>query len=59
MRVKLIENKSDDPMNVNCYGGTSVMLLPGQSAKDLDVSNIDEVVSRAKITYDLTEVMDR
>jgi hypothetical protein len=56
MRVSNLKNTSGGDVNVQLVNGATVVLPPGTGLKDTDVSNIESLRGKVKVTQDLTEV---
>lgn len=58
MRVKRIENISNEVVNLKHKNGAETTLPPGQTLRDIDITNLSEVQGQVKATHDLTEVSE-
>lgn len=58
MRVKRIENISNEDVNINHKNGAKTVLPPGGVLHDIDITNLSEVQGRVKAKHDLTEVVE-
>ena len=58
MRLKKIENNSNEDVELKHKNGAKTTLPPGTELKDIDIVNISEVKGKTKTIVDLTEVKD-
>lgn len=58
MRVKKIENTSNEPVRLNLGKGLNLTLEPGASFSNIRVENLDQVKEKVKVTSDLGEIND-
>jgi len=56
MRVKKIENISNEVVKLEHKNGAKTTLPPGRILNNIEVTNLDEVQGQVKVVHDLTEV---
>ena len=56
MRLRKLENISNEDVELQHKNGAKTTLPPGVELKDIDIVNLSEVKGRTKTTIDLTEV---
>jgi len=58
MRVKQIENISQENVQLNLGSGIKLTLEPGASFKNIRVENLDKIKNKVKVTSDLGEICE-
>jgi len=56
MRIRELENNSNEDVELKHKNGTRTTLPPGTKLKNVDIVNLSEIGGRVKIKFDLTEV---
>lgn len=56
MRVKTIKNRSNEDVQLDVGNGSMLTLSPGDSFKNIQVENLDQIKSRVDVTSDLGEI---
>lgn len=56
MRIKKLENISNEAVSLKHKNGAETTLPPGQTLRDIDITNLSEVQGQVKATHDLAEV---
>jgi hypothetical protein len=58
MKIRKLENISDSVVNLKHKNGAETTLPPGQTLRDIDITNLSEVQGQVKAIHDLTEVSE-
>lgn len=58
MKLKTIENNSNEDIELKHKNGAKTILPPGAELRNIDIVNLDEVKGGTKTTIDLTEVTE-
>ena len=58
MRLSKVENVSNGNVTIKQPSGAEFMLTPGNSVKNVTISNLHEVSAQVKVTHNLTEVTE-
>jgi len=58
MRIKQIENISQEDVQLNLGNGSTLTLQPGASFNNVKVENLDQIKEKVKVTSDLGEIRE-
>ena len=58
MKFSKVENTSNRNVTIKQASGAEFMLTPGNSVKNVSMSNLHEVSGQVNVTHDLTEVTE-
>lgn len=57
MKVRRIENTSEEFVPVRTEEGRNIYLKPGQSVENVRVNNLEEMKGKVKVVHSLNEVI--
>jgi hypothetical protein len=58
MRIKKIENTSNEDVHLDLGEGSQLTLRPGSTFRNVRVENLDQIKDRVKVTSDLGEIRE-